>query len=195
MMKPEDIKTELAKMLSPKKFKHSINVMDTSARLAEKYGEDIEKAALAGLVHDCAKNQKPDTVFALCDKYGIIVDDIMKKEPELLHGLVGSHLAQELFGIDCPRVLAAVADHTMGRPGMDKLCSIVFIADYIEEGRDFPGVEKVREAAKESLEKAILAGVDSTIAHVLKKGGLLHPRTVETRNWALEQLKKVKNNE
>jgi HD superfamily phosphohydrolase YqeK len=71
---------------------------------------------------------------------------------------------------------------------MDKLSSIIFIADYIEENRDYPGVEDIRAAAEESLEKAIIAGIDNTIRHVLDKGRLLHPQTVDTRNWALEKL-------
>ena len=80
----------------------------------------------------------------------------------------------------------------MGSEGMDKLCSVIFIADYIEAGRNYPGVEKIRTAAEESLEKAIVAGIDNTIVHILKKGGLLHPQTIATRNWALKQSEMVK---
>jgi len=189
MMTINEITAQLKKMLSPRRFEHSLKVMEASVKLAEKYGEDVEKAALAGLVHDCAKNLKPEDVLILCDKYGIIVDDIMKKDTALLHGMVGSHLARELFGIEDPRILAAIADHTMGRAGMDTLGKIIFVADYIEETRDFEGVEEIREAAGESLEKAILKGTDATILHVLKKGGLLHPQTVTTRNWALEEVR------
>ena len=184
-MSIEGIKRKLQGMISPRRFTHSVNVMETAEQLAHKYGEDVEKAALAGLVHDCAKGLAPDVTFDLCKKYGIIIDEIMRKEPSLLHGMVGSCLARDVFGIDCPDLLAAIADHTMGRPGMDKLSRIVFIADYIEPGRDFPGIEKIAGAAQESLEKAIVAGIDCTIADILQKGKLLHPNTVETRNWAL----------
>ena len=102
-------------------------------------------------------------------------------------------MAQELLGIDDPQILAAIAEHTLGRPGMDKISSIVFIADYIEAGRNFEGIEEIRKAADESLEKAIVAGIDSTIVHVLKKGQPLHPRSILTRNWALEKLKEQEN--
>jgi len=183
MMNRSDIIEKLQQMLSPKRFNHSVRVMEASVHLAEKYGEDTEKAAIAGLVHDCAKDLKADAVFPACIKYGIPVDSIMKRHPELLHGMIGSHLACELFGINCPEILAAVADHTMGRAGMDKLSSIVFVADYIEAGRSFAGVDRIREAAEESLEKAIVTGIDNTITHILEKGGMLHPRTIETRNW------------
>lgn len=189
-MNLEQMMAKLQKMLSVKKYAHSLKVMEASIKLADKYGEDVEKAAIAGLLHDCAKDIEADVIFDLCEKYGIIVDEIMKEQPVLLHGLVGSFLARDLFGIDCPRILAAIAGHTMGRAGMDKLCSIIFVADYIEDGRNYAGVDKIREAAGESLEKAIVAGIDNTIAYILEKGRMLHPLTVATRNWALKQLDK-----
>ena len=188
-----EIKEQLKKMLSPKRFLHSVNVMKTSRRLAEKYGEDPDKAALAGLVHDCAKDLDKTEMLEQCGKYGIIVDDIMKESPDLLHGKVGSCLAQELFGIECPRVLSAVSDHTMGCEDMNRLCAIVFVADLIEDARNYPGVETIRKAAEESLEKAIIAGLDSTIEHILDEGGILHPQTVATRNGVLEKLKEKTN--
>ncbi len=188
MMSNDEIKRKLQGMLSPKRFIHSVKVMEAAEQLAKKYGGDIEKAALAGLVHDCAKELTTDVTFDLCNKYGIIVDKIMRKEPKLLHGMVGSYLVRDLFYIDCPDVQCAVADHTMGRPGMGKLSRIVFIADYIDATRDYPGVEKIADAAQESLEKAIVAGIDCTIANVLLKGKPLHPCTIETRNWALDLL-------
>jgi len=178
----------LKKMLSPYRFSHSVRTMEASIRLAEKYDGDTEKAAIAGLVHDCAKDMEKSAILPACKKYGIVVDDITKMQPKLLHGQIGAHLARELFGIECPQILAAIADHTMGRPGMDKLSTIVFVADYIEDMRNFEGVDEIRKAADESLEKAVLAGIDTTIRHVVDKGFLLHPQTVATRNWALMQL-------
>jgi predicted HD superfamily hydrolase involved in NAD metabolism len=189
MMNIDDIKSRLQMMLSQKRFSHSTHVMEASRILAEKYGEDIGKAELAGLIHDCAKDMDKSSTFALCKKYDIIVDSIMKKQPEILHGMVGAFLARDLFEVDDKSVLAAVTNHTMGCENMNKLSSIVFIADYIEAGRSYEGVEKIRKAAESSLEEAIVAGVDSTIEDILKKGKLLHPQIVLTRNWALEQLK------
>ena len=184
----DEIRDKLKRTLSPKRFDHSIHVMETSRELAEKYGAEIEEAILAGLIHDCARDLENTDTFALCRKYGIKADPIMQKQPQLLHGIIGSFLARDLFEIDCPRVLTAVAEHTMGKEGMDKLSCIVFIADYIEAGRNYPGVEKIRKAADESLEKAVVAGLDNTIGFILEKRGLLHPQTVATRNWALEQI-------
>ena len=188
MMNIDEIKSRLQTMLSQKRFNHSIHVMEASRMLAEKYGEDIGKAELAGLIHDCARDLAKSATFALCKKYDIIVDSIMQKRPEILHGMVGSYLAKDLFEVDCRSVLDAVANHTMGCENMNKLSSIVFIADYIEAGRSYEGVEKIRKAAESSLEEAIVAGVDSTIEDNLRKGKLLHPQIVLARNWALEQL-------
>lgn len=184
----DEIKEKLQKMLSPKRFAHSVHVMEASRRLAEKYGEDPEKAAMAGLIHDCARDLGKTETIMLCSKYGIAIDDIMQCQPELLHGKVGAFLARDIFGVNCHQILAAVSEHTMGREGMERLSSIVFIADYIEAGRVYPGVEAVRKAAEESLEKAIVAGIDNTIEYILAKGNLLHPQTVATRNWALGRL-------
>jgi len=189
MMSLEEIKEKLREMLTLKRYQHSINVMNACIELAEIYGADGDKAALAGLVHDCARELDKNEALNICGKYGIIPDKIMKNQPELLHGMAGSYLAKDVFGIEFEDVLTAVANHTMGKEGMDTLSSIVFLADYIEAGRDYPGVEEIRKAAKESLSKGIVAGLDNTIAYILKKGALLHPQTVLTRNWALEQLR------
>lgn len=189
MLELDEIKEKLQQMLTPNRFRHSINTMEVCIRLAGKYGVDAKKAAIAGLVHDCAKDLDKDAVLPICEKYGIIVDEISKSQPKLLHGDIGAHMAREIFGIDDPQILAAIADHTLGRPEMDKLTSIVFIADYIEADRTFEGVDEIREAAEESLERAIVVGIDSTIRHVLKQGKPLHPRTLLTRNWALKRLK------
>ena len=189
MLNLDEMMKKMQHMLTPHRFRHSINTMETCIRLAEKYGADVDKAAVAGLIHDCAKDLDKDAVLPMCEKYGIIVDEISRSQPKLLHGEIGAHMAGELFGVDDPQILAAVADHTLGRPGMDDISSIVFIADYIEPGRDFEGVDEIRKAAEESLEKAIVAGINSTIRHVLKKGQPLHPRSVLTRNWALQKLK------
>ncbi len=184
----EEIKSKLKQMLSEKRYTHSINVMETSRALALKYGEKAENAALAGLIHDCARGLTEEKTFELCTKNNIAVDSIMKQKPLLLHGEVGAILATGMFGIDDSAILEAVRVHTMGKENMDKLSSIVFIADYIEPGRSYPGVERVREAADISLERAIVEGINNTISYTLGKAGLLHPQIITTRNWALERL-------
>jgi len=182
----EEIRKRLRQMLSEKRYSHSLGVMEASKRLAAKYGADVEKAELAGLIHDCARDLTVDETFSYCGKYNIKIDDFLKKNPQLLHGMVGAHLARDIFSVRASDVLAAVENHTMGREGMDKLSSIVFVSDYIEDGRNFPGVEEIRRIAEVSLEKAIVACLDCTISYLVRKGMAIHPQTVITRNWAID---------
>lgn len=184
-MTVEDIRARLEKTLTPKRYLHSINVMHTAVQLAQRYGEDVDKAALAGLLHDCARDIMKKDALKLCDKYGISTDEVSRLQPELLHGRLGARLAREDYGIDCPSVLKAIECHTMGSPDMDLLCRIIFVADYIEPARTFPEASDIRKTAFEDLDRAMLLGIDSTIRYILHKGGLLHPDTVETRNWLL----------
>lgn len=190
-MTVEEIKKRLEAVLSQKRYIHSVNVMETAIRLAARYGEDADKAARAGLLHDCARDMKADEAMRLCGIYGIEVDDISHIQPELLHGRLGEKLASRLYGEDDPKVLKAIAIHTMGCPGMELLDKIIFIADYIEPARTFPGSEAMRIEAFDDLDRAVLSALDSTIKYVVGKGGLLHLDTIETRNWILMGLKKV----
>ena len=187
----EEIKKKLEAVLSPKRYVHSVNVMETAVRLAARYGEDAGKAALAGLLHDCARDVKADEAFKLCGVHGIKVDDISRMQPELLHGRLGEKLAGELYGVNDPQVLQAIAIHTMGCPCMDLLGKIIFVADCIEPARTFPRTESMRKEAFENLDRAVLTAVDSIIKYVVGKGRLLHMDTIETRNWILMELKKV----
>jgi len=113
--------------------------MDTAINLAEKYGGNVEKAALAGILHDCAREIKGQAVFELCKKYHINVDYITLAQPELLHGPVGAVIAAEEYGIEDEDVLKAIECHTTGRENMTLLDKIIFIADYIDREESFRG--------------------------------------------------------
>jgi predicted HD superfamily hydrolase involved in NAD metabolism len=179
----DEIKVKLQKNLTQKRYIHSINVMNTAVRLAQKYGADLENAAYAGLLHDCARDIGGEKLFELCLKFGIHIDEISGRQPELLHAQLGSKLALTEYEIDNLQVLKAIEYHITGCPGMDMLACIVFTADYIEPGRDFKGVDIIREEAYKNIDKAMILGINSTIGYVLQKGGLLHPDTVNTLNW------------
>jgi predicted HD superfamily hydrolase involved in NAD metabolism len=186
-MSIEQIKTKLKASLSHKRFEHSLGVMDTAVKLAEKYDEEAGKAAVAGLLHDCARNVKGDDLFRLCERFGITVDMITKAQPELLHGSVGACIAEEEYGITDEAVLSAIRFHTMGRKNMSILEKIIFVADYIEPDRSFPGVAEVREAAFRCLDTALLMSLDSTVKHVISKGILIHPDAIDARNYLVFQ--------
>jgi predicted HD superfamily hydrolase involved in NAD metabolism len=121
---------------------------------------------------------------------GIVVLGVEQKEPVLLHAPVGAVIARRDYGVDDPEVLAAIRWHTTGGPDMSLLDEIVFLADYIEPGRSFPGVEKLRALAAASFPEALLAAYDQTLGYLLAEGGLIHPATVEGRNALLMKMKK-----
>jgi len=181
----EEMKQKLEGTLTPKRFNHSLGVMECAVELASRYGENVERAAVAGLLHDCARDIKGNEVFAKCEEYGVMVDHICRLQPELLHGPLGAMMIREEFGITDEDVVNAVRYHTTGRENMSLLEKIIFIADYIEPGRNFPGVDEIRKAAIEDMDSTMLMALDQTISYVLSKGGLLHPLTVNARNYLL----------
>lgn len=179
----EQMKEKLKSSLSSRRFLHSIGVMDTAVQLAEIYGEDPWDAAVAGLLHDCAKDMRGEEILQMCRRFSIEADNITREQPELLHGKIGACIAQDEYGIEDKRVLDAIRYHTMGRENMSLLEKIIFIADYIEPNRSFPGVERIRKAAFSSLDEAMLMSLDNTIRQVIKKGVLIHPDTINARNY------------
>ncbi len=188
-MNLDHIKKELSGELDEARFIHSVNVMEESIKLAHHYGVDEDKAAWAGLLHDCGKNYKGDRAREYVRSIGYIPDEIECKQTKLLHGIIGEHLAREKYGVTDPAVLSAIRWHTTGRGGMTLLEKIIYIADYIEPARQLDGIEEMRKVAYNDLDRCIVICSDSTIAFILKKGALLHPKTVETRNYSLLNLK------
>lgn len=179
----------LKKELDSKRYQHSVNVMEVSRSLAKLYGADIEKALLAGILHDCGKNYRGDDAREYVKKIRYKADEIELLQPKLLHGIIGEHLARYKYGISDEEVLGAIKWHTTGRAGMNLLEKIIYVADYIEPLRYFEGIEEMRKAAFEDLDYCIVLCSESTIKFILNKGVLLHGRTVETRNHSLRLIK------
>ena len=186
-MNEEQMKKELKMLLCSEKYKHSLGVGQAAIKLSEIFGYNPQKAYIAGLLHDCAKNFTEDKALKLCNDFCIVVDDITKIEVRLLHAPLGAEIARQEFGIDDEDILDAIRYHTVRRVKMTLLTKIIYLADYIELERRFAGVEKLRELAYETkdLDKAILFGIERTIKRVLDKGRLLHPDTIAARNYIL----------
>jgi predicted HD superfamily hydrolase involved in NAD metabolism len=180
---------KLTNQLSPKRLEHSLGVSKAAAKLAERYGADAGKARLAGLLHDCARVMPSNILLQVAEASGIVVNDVEQREPMLLHAPVGAVIAARDYGVDDPEVLGAIRWHTTGGPHMTLLEEIVFLADYIEPRRTFPGVDRLRKLAKVSLDEALLSSYDQTLKHLLAEGGLIHPATVEGRNALLIRMK------
>ena len=183
----------LTKELRPARFRHSRDVSRTAVRLAECWDIDIEKARLAGILHDCARNLKGDELLSAAQSNGLELGDIEKLQPALVHAPLGAILAQRRFGVADPEILQAIRRHTTGAAHMSPLDKIIYLADCIEPGRNYPGVEQPRELAEKNLDAAVLVAYDHSIRFVLGGGGLLHPNTIEGRNSLLMEMKAKRN--
>ncbi len=188
MMPIENIQQILEKKLTLKRYYHSIGVQKTAVKLAKIYSGPIQKASISGLVHDCAKDLSDKELLKYAVKFGILLDDVLHHSSKLLHGAVGAELAKIEFGINDEEILNAIKFHTIGKENMSLLEKIIYIADYIEPGRNFKGVELLRKEALSNLDKAVLMTIDNTIRYVLSKEELLHPLTVQARNFLLLQI-------
>jgi len=185
MWNEKQIEEYLKNNLKESRYKHSLSVRDTAVELAKKYGEDEFKARLAGLTHDCAKNMNHKEIIAIIEKNGYNIDMVSRNNPELLHGLAGSIIAKNVMGIEDEDILNSIAYHTTGRKEMSLLEKIIYIADYVEPLRNFPGVDKLRETVYRDLDEGILLSFNNTITYVISLGQLLHRDTIDARNYII----------
>jgi len=166
-------------------YRHVLGVAETARAMACRFGADERAAYTAGLLHDVAKVLSPEALLKAAEGSGIVVDEIERRSPGLLHGPVAAVWAQQELGIRDQAILDAIRYHTTGRAGMSPLEMIIYTADLIEPGRRYPGVEALRELAGNDLKAACLAGLDQTLRYCLDRGWLIHPRSLEARNALL----------
>lgn len=185
-MENKDITGDIKNGMSPERYRHTKGVVVTALKLAEICGVDTCKAETAALLHDIARDFSGVRILKLCRDFGITPDEIEKAAPDLLHGKLAACIASERYGVKDDEVLDAIRFHTTGRKNMSTLDKIIFIADMIEPGREFPGVEELRVLAFKDLDGAVLAGLDSTIKYVLERGLIIHPSSTEARNSLLK---------
>ena len=174
----EELEEVVVSLLNPNRVAHVLGCRDSAVELAKHYGEDVTDAARAGLLHDITKAIDGPLQLTLCAEYGIILDKFSQENPKTLHALTGSLVADAVFG-ENENVVRAIRHHTTGRADMTLLEKIIYIADYIEVNRDFPGVDQLREAAFRDLDEALLRGFETTIAHVRRQGQELSMATAE----------------
>jgi len=164
-----------------KRWKHTLGVMESSVKLARRYGADPERAETAAILHDVAKYWPVDRMRKIIEENNLS-HELLRHDKQLWHAEVGAYVAEQEYGISDPEILDAIRYHTSGREGMGLLEKIVCLADYIEPGRDFPGVDHIRKQAKVSLEVGLVAGFDSTIRLLLEKRRIVFPLTMLARN-------------
>lgn len=182
-------KKVLKKYLDDNRFEHTLGVMYTAACLAMKYGEDIEKAQVAGLLHDCAKCIPDQKKIKLCVKNRIPMTEMEQKNPFLLHAKVGAYIAEEKYGVTDQGILDAIACHTTGKPDMTRLEKIIYIADYIEPQRSkAPNLEEVRKLAFDDLDRALFKILSDTLNYLKRAPKNLDPMTLQAYEYYKEKL-------
>lgn len=177
----EKMRRILKERMDEELFIHSLGVEEAAYNLAALYGIDSQKASLAGLLHDYAKGLPAKQLCRIASEYNL-ADDISRQEPALLHAPVGAWLLKHELGIDDQEVLEAIRVHTTGFPGMSPLSKIVYLADCLEPGRNYPGVKELRAIARRDLNQALLIAVDRTIKHIIDRGKIIHPVSILFRN-------------
>ena len=168
-----DFKAKLKTMLVPERFLHSMGVRDMASELAEIFGADKEKAEIAGLLHDNAKNM--DDIYERCADLEVELDETEKENSELVHAKLGAETAKCIFGITDSEIINAIRWHTVGRPQMSLLEKIVFVADLTETGRRFPDADKIRSIAKKDIDMAVYECVKATVEVNKARGRMIHP--------------------
>lgn len=177
----------VSSQMPAKRWEHTIGVMETAVILAKRFGADPVKAELAAILHDVAKYWPVQKLHQMMVEHALS-EELLHYDKQLWHAEVGAFVAEHEYGVTDAEVLDAIRYHTSGRIGMTLLDKVVCLADYMEPGRDFPGVNNIRELANHSLEEALAAGFDSTIGHLLSRRQIIFPLTVLARNDLIKQL-------
>lgn len=184
-----ELRAKVKKAQDKKRFEHTLGVTYTAACLAMCYDIDTERAEIAGLLHDCAKCLSNEKKINLCKKQSIEINMTEAKNPFLLHAKAGAYLAEHKYGIRDEDILNAVRYHTTGRPGMSTLEKIVFIADYIEPGRNHSGrLPELRRLAFQNLDRALVEILRDTLRYLKGTGNDIDPMTQKTYDFYKKNL-------
>ena len=178
-------------MLDERRVPHVRGCEEEAVRLAKRWGADAEKAAAAGILHDCTKKLSFDKQLILCEKYGIILDISERQSPQLLHAKTGAAVAKAVFGMP-EDICRAICRHTTGKPQMSLLEKIIYLADYIEPTRSFPGVDTLRELAYSDLDMALMRGLEMSVEDIRARGDEPYVDTLDALEYARAEIKRRK---
>ncbi len=178
----EQLEGVVLSLLNPNRVRHVLGCRDTAVALAKRWGADETDAARAGILHDITKALDGPLQLTLCAAYGKMLTDFSRKYPKTLHALTGSLVAERIFG-ENPRVVSAICHHTTGKAGMNLLETIVYVADYMEPNRNFPGVERLRELAYSDIQAALKLGLEMTLEHLNRQGSEVSPESREALEY------------
>lgn len=177
----KDLINKISNKLSKSRFEHVLRVEKAAINLAKRYEGDVEKVSIAALLHDIAKEQADEEMHDLIISENLNLD-LLQYSNEIWHGPVGAVIAKREFGVNNESILDSIRQHTVGSRNMTLTAQIIFVADYIEEGRSFPKVKEARSLAKKSLKKAIKYKLSETIKYLIKLEEKIYPETIESYN-------------
>ena len=183
---PDELRPIALSYLKPKRMPHVLGTEQEAVRLVRRYGGDETQARIAALLHDCTKKLDMAQQLALCEKYGIVLDELEQTALKLLHSKTGAAIARDVFGVE-DAVYDTILYHTTGKPDMTRLEKIIYLADYIEPTRDFPGVDALRKTVYEDLDKGLLMGLTMTIQEMEEMGNPVHHLTRDARDYLLKR--------
>lgn len=183
---PDELRPIALSYLKPKRMPHVLGTEQEAVRLVRRYGGDETQARIAALLHDCTKKLDMAQQLALCERYGIMLDELEQRALKLLHSKTGAAIARDVFGVE-DAVYDAILYHTTGKPDMTRLEKIIYLADYIEPTRDFPGVDELRKTVYEDMDKGLLMGLTMTIQEMEEMGNPIHHLTRDARDYLLKR--------
>lgn len=173
--------------LSEKRYQHCLRVSEYAVKLAQQNQVNIRQAQIAGLVHDYAK-ERPDSDFITVINQKRLDPDLLNWGNAVWHGVVGAEMIHDELGITDPEILQAVRDHTTGAGvDMSRLSQVVFMADYLEMGRDFPGVQEARQVTDENLGQGVRFQIQHTLAYLIERTLPIYPKSLTTYNYWIRQ--------
>ena len=184
----DQLEAIVVRLLNPNRVAHVLGCRDTAAEMAKRWGADEVDAARAGLLHDITKAIDGPLQLTLCGEYGTILSEFGQRHPKTLHALTGSLVADRIFG-ENEAVVSAICHHTTGKGDMTTLEKIIYVADYMEPCRNFPGVEKLRELAFSDLDGALRLGLEMTIDNLISRKLEISPESREALDWLNEHEK------
>ena len=174
----EQLEPIVIRLLNPNRVNHVLGCRDTAVELAKRWGANETDASRAGILHDITKALDGPLQLTLCREYGTILDEFGYKYPKTLHALTGSLVAERIFG-ESEAVVSAICHHTTGKADMSLLEKIIYVADYMEPNRNFPGVEKLRELAFSDITAALKLGLEMTLEHLAELGDEVSPASAQ----------------
>ncbi|HSL01481.1 MAG TPA: bis(5'-nucleosyl)-tetraphosphatase (symmetrical) YqeK [Rubrobacteraceae bacterium] len=169
--------------LSEGRYDHTLRVADTAERIARAHGLDPERARLAALLHDAAREMGKEDFLRLAGAWDLPVGEPEKESPKLLHGPLAAELARREIGVEDKEVLEAIRAHTTGQPEMGPLALILYVADKIEPARDYPSVQRLRRLVLQDLRTAAAEALRRSISHNEQRGKDTHPASHAALEW------------